>query len=408
MQRHLALDIDRVEAIVDVANIVRERSGEDGRPADLARLSAVVGALADRLRDNDVLVYGLVDASLLTDRSLTPDERGELAAWAAEHRIEVVPDADPRILELAELLSIPVVSNDRFLDFYRTHTWIPGSRGRFLTHHHDPGGRVRVRPRVMDVPEEWRLSRKEEESLLKSARLYERETGRGRTDILTRRWLCPAEGCTWFGRKQTRNVRPVPVRKGSDVVCPDHGLRLRDAGPRPACVQMKVVVDGRVRSRFLVDEGQEVLVGRAPSGPRVCRLEPWLDAATAAWTSRTHLSLRLDARGGLVVRDRSTNGTRVRDTRPDGRVEWLRGTSRTLRPRDVVVVHERVVLERSGRVFAFEASEPTTPGRAAAREAPVTMVVHPPPSPAGRGGGSGGGRRAGRGNEPAPKRQRRR
>jgi hypothetical protein len=385
MTRHLTVDPARVDAIVDLSNVVRESALPGRGPADLGRLGAVVRALAEHLRDDDVLVHAVADDNLLTDARLTGAERRQLASWAAAGLLETRPDADPRLLELCRVLRVPVIGGDRFLDHYRTHPWIPGNRNRFLQPYADASGRVRLRPLVMPVPEEWQISRKQEESVLKAARLYDRRTGSGRADVLDRLWRCPVGDCVWFGADTVRPGQAVPLREDGAVVCPEHLAKLRDAGPRPACVQLKVLVDDVVRARFLVGAGQEVLVGRAPAGASACRLQPWLDAGTASWVSRTHVSLRLDRRDGLVVRDLSTNGTRVRVRDPrDGSAEevWLRGAARRLRPRDVVVLHDRVVLERSGRTLAFDESPapPSPPPRVPAPDA--TMIARPalPPS----------------------------
>ncbi|MFD6273952.1 hypothetical protein, partial [Nocardia asteroides] len=136
---HLSLDASGADFVVDVANVVRERSLTDGRPAHLHRLTLLCAALADLARDPSTQVYAMADRSLLTDPDLTRAERALLAGWEERGLVEVLGSPDARILELAHALDMPVVSGDHFLDHHDAFPWVAGDRDTFLLPVPGPG-----------------------------------------------------------------------------------------------------------------------------------------------------------------------------------------------------------------------------------------------------------------------------
>ncbi|MGW5352673.1 FHA domain-containing protein [Streptomyces sp. NPDC004031] len=358
-ERRLTLDTSAAEYVIDVANVVREPALGGERAADLGRLAGLLDALAGFARDPAVQVYAITDRSLLTDGRLTTAERQDLNRWYADGMLEVLPRADDRILELADALGLRVVSADNFLDFHRAYPWIPGDRDRFLRPVLLPDGRIGVRPRVMPVPEEWQVSRKEEEGLLLRAGVVRRwEHSAAHRAVLSREWRCPEPGCPLFGSAD-RPGTALPRRRKDRVLCPTHGLPLTDTGPRRPRAQVKVVMDGTVRGRFMVTEGDPVTVGRAPAGGGVA-LGAWIDDAAVDSVSRSHVVLTYDGRTLSVLDERSANGTRVRRRLPgnDTQEPLPHGVVRALRRGESVVLHERLELLPSGRQFVFE-EDPT-------------------------------------------------
>lgn len=358
-ERRLTLDTSAAEYVIDVANVVREPALGGERAADLGRLAGVLDALAGFARDPAVQVYAITDRSLLTDGRLTPAERQDLNRWYADGMLEVLPRADDRILELADALGLRVVSADNFLDFHRAYPWIPGDRDRFLRPVVLPDGRIGVRPRIMPVPEEWQVSRKEEEGLLLQAGVVRRwEHSAAHRAVLGREWRCPEPGCPLFGSAD-RPGTALPRRRKDRVLCPTHGVPLADAGPRRPRTQVKVVMDGTVRGRFMVTEGEPVAVGRAPAGGGVA-LGAWIDDTAVDSVSRSHVVLAYDGRTLSVLDERSANGTRVRRRLPgNDTLEPLpHGVVRALRRGESVVLHGRLELLPSGRQFVFE-EDPT-------------------------------------------------
>lgn len=354
-EQHLTLDTSAAEYVVDVANVVREPTLGGERPADLARLTGLLDALADLSRDPAVQVYPITDRSLLTDGRLTVQERALLAGWYADGVLEVLPRADDRMLELADALGLRVVSADNFLDFHRAYPWIPGDRDRFLRPVLLPDGRVGVRPRIMPVPEEWQVSRKEEEGLLLRAGVVRRwEPSATYRALLSRDWRCPEPGCPLFGSAD-RPGTALPRRRKDQVLCPTHAVPLSDEGPLPPRAQVKVVLDGTVRGRFMVTEGEPLAVGRAPSRGGVA-LRAWVAGAVVESVSRTHVVLTYRGGGLTVLDERSANGTRVRRRVPgaDTVLPLERGVPHQLRKGEAVMLNERLELLPSGRQFVFE------------------------------------------------------
>ncbi|MFJ3789003.1 hypothetical protein [Kitasatospora sp. NPDC090091] len=401
-EKRLAVDALTADFIVDMANVIRNRGLLGPREADLARFTALLEALAHHARDDSVQVYAVCDHAVLVDGRHTAAERAQLRAWHAEGRIEVLPKADDRVLELADSTGRPVVSEDNFAEYHRTYPWIPGCADRFLRPvavDAPPG--IAVRRRVVPVPAEWQVSRKEEEGLLLAAGLYDRRgSGGPRRDLLGRRWGCPEPDCPAFGTRP-RATGPLPLRRSGTVTCPTHLKPLTDLGPAPHRSQIKVRIDGTVRARRLITEGADLVVGRAPAeGPGGLALAAWLGPRALDWISRSHVTISHTGSGGLVVRDTSANGTVIR--RRGGESVRLRGQSWTLRRDDVVLLHDEVELMPSGREFAFgeEAGEGADgPGGAGAaltgEEYRATWIV-PPPRPPRPSGPAGRRRRGGR------------
>lgn len=380
-ERRLTLDASAAEYVIDVANVVREPALGGVRAADLARLGGLLEALAEFARDPAVQVYAITDRSLLTDGRLTAAERGTLDRWYRDGLLEVLPRADDRILELADALELRVVSADNFLDFHRAYPWIPGSRDRFLRPFVQPDGTIGVRPRIMPVPPEWQVSRKEEEGLLLEAGVIRRWDRSAHQAVLSRDWRCPEAGCPLFGTAD-RPSTALPRRRKAEILCPTHGLPLADGGPRPRRAQVKVVMDGTVRGRFMVTAGEPLAVGRAPAGGGIV-LSTWIDDTAVESVSRTHVVLSYDGRGLSVVDARSANGTRVRRSRPDGDelAPLPHGELWHLRRGDSVVLHDRLELLPSGRQFVFEEdlADGTVGPRAGAGGAEPTMMRVPWP-----------------------------
>nr|WSX76407.1 FHA domain-containing protein [Streptomyces sp. NBC_00899] len=366
-EHRLTLDSSAAEYVIDVANVVREPALGGTRAADLGRLAGLLDGLADFARDPAVQVYPITDRSLLVDGRLTPAERQLLECWYRDGVLEVLPRADDRILELADALGLRVVSADNFLDFHRAYPWIAGDRDRFLRPVLEPGGRIGVRPRIMPVPEEWQVSRKEEEGLLLQAGVVRRwERSAQHRAVLSRDWRCPENGCPLFGSAD-RPGTALPRRRKDRVLCPTHGVQLADTGPLRPRAQVKVVMDGTVRGRFMVTEGDPVAVGRAPAGGGVA-LGAWVGDSAVESVSRTHVVLSYDGGALSVLDERSANGTRVRTRLPGGESTGPleHGVTRRLRKGESVVLHDRLELLPSGRQFVFE--DDPTDGTVTARE----------------------------------------
>src|SRR6185369_910504 len=166
---HLTCIGGQADFVVDLSNVVRNASLGGDRKSDLDRFFALIEALADLIHDDQVKVCAIGDWSLVgTDSDLTDDEKRTLRRWRNRGLIEMYPQADPRILQLAdEFPALCVVTSDNYDDFHRVYPWLPDNRDRFFEAAPGRAGGVKAVRRIIKPRAEWQLSRKEEESLLK-------------------------------------------------------------------------------------------------------------------------------------------------------------------------------------------------------------------------------------------------
>jgi hypothetical protein len=192
--------------------------------------------------------------------------------------------------------------------------------------------------------------------------------------LLARVWKCPESNCSSFGggdsdspfadmRKVTSPVaQPPPTLKAGVPTCPRHGVKLSDAGPRPAVEVLSVRIDDVLRRRFVVAEGQPVVVGRAPEGDGGVMLGQWLSDDARKWISRGHASFALTG-GDLTVQDVSTNGTGIRPGGTDDddqRITLAREETRVLGPTDVVELYAGVNVGRARMWATGGVSQPAS------------------------------------------------
>nr|BFE68135.1 hypothetical protein GCM10020092_014360 [Actinoplanes digitatis] len=310
-------------------------------------------------------VYAVVPRGLLSDADLTSNERMVVRRWADDGVVEVVPQLDDRVFEVAELLGLPVLTRNRAEQFRDRRPWVE-EPGRLLAAVTGAAGPVLVarvgRGEIPAVGEPSPMGKK----------------------LLARVWSCPESNCNAFDsggdpdspfadmRKVTAPVaQPPPSLRSGAPTCPRHNARLRDSGPRPTVEVLSVRIDGVVRKRFVVSEDKPVVVGRAPEGGGIM-LGQWLTEDARKWISRGHV--RLSLRGGeLTAQDVSTNGTGIRpggSQDDDQRITLNRDESRTLAANDVVELYAGVNV---GRAKLWSTGGVTQPSSVMA-EAP-TMAI---------------------------------
>jgi hypothetical protein len=342
IEARLTTDPALARAVVDLSEIVRYADLDGGRPASMLRLGLVIDALGRHVAEENVPVYAVVPRGLLSDADLTSNERMVVLRWADDGVVEVVPQLDDRVLEVAELLGLPVLTRTRAERFRDRRPWVEDP-GRLLAAVPGAGGPVLVarvgRGEVPPVAEPSPLGQK----------------------LLSRVWGCP-ENCTAYGsggdpdspfadmRKTTSPVsQPPPALRAGVPTCPRHGTRLRDAGPRPAVEVLSVRIDGIIRQRFVVSTEKPVVVGRAPEGGGGVMLGQWLTDDARKWISRGHVRFALHS-GELSAQDVSTNGTGIRPNGSlddDQRVTLNRDEIRTLGQDDVVELYANVHVGRA-------------------------------------------------------------
>ena len=376
LEDNLARSVDEAEFVVDLSNVVRERSFGGPGARSLRRLHLLLQALITHTGDRDVRAYLVADESLLGSPREFPDQADvdRLRSWVAENLVEEVPDADERLLEIAGMTEIPVISGDTYVNHRDEHRWIQGNTWQFLQPVAGPNGTVVLTPLDMGFRSAAEISHRKEIDAFKVAGLL----GPGRVPligILSRSWRCPDRRCTLYDVHRGNRVLPPRMYRGKPT-CQIHGTTLIDNGPRPGMAQMKVVIDGLVAARFTLAEGSETRVGRNPQ-PGVS-LYGLVDPDVAGRVSREHVLVVFE-RGRVTVRDVSTYGSRMRRAGKRGQMgEWEtmpRGAERPFRPGDEVELAPGVVITRSGRRFPDElpgawqnsplSSPPSAPGATA-------------------------------------------
>lgn len=304
IEGRVSTDPDLVRAVLDLAEVAHYQDLDRGRPASLLRLGLVMDALGRHLEEDTVPVYAVVHRAMLSDADLTSNERMVVRRWADDGLVEVLDNPGDRMLEVADLLGLPVLSRGRF-DGKRGHyPWLLEQPGRLLAPVPSPGGAALVaQVGGGSVPTSGEISPV-------GARL------------LSRIWRCPEPGCALFGsgdggafadlraQRPASGQAPPSLRTGAPT-CPRHGTRLSDAGPRPRTQVLAVRIGGLIRKRFVLTAGKPVLIGRAPDQEEGITLGQWLNDETRRWISRAHV--RVELRGAdVLVRDVSTNGSGIR------------------------------------------------------------------------------------------------
>jgi hypothetical protein len=355
IEGRLRTDPALARAVLDLSEVVRYADLDGGRPASMLRLGQVVDALGRHVAEENVPVYAVVPRGLLSDADLTSNERMVVRRWADDGIVEVVPSLDDRVLEVGELLGIPVLTRSRFDNFRDRRPWVT-EPGRLLAPVPGAGGPVLVaRVGRGDIPAVGEPSQM-------GARL------------LSRVWSCPDANCSSYGvaggsdspfadlRTFTSPVaQPPPSLRTGAPTCPRHDTRLTDAGPRPVVEVLSVRIDGIVRQRFVVSAEAPVVVGRAPEGGGIM-LGQWLTDDARKWISRGHVQFEL--RGTeLTAQDVSTNGTGVRpggSMDDDQRITLGRNETRSMASADVVELYAGVHVGRARNWASGGVSQPVS------------------------------------------------
>jgi hypothetical protein len=345
IEARLSTDPALARAVVDLSEIVRYADLDGGRPASSVRLGLVIDALGKRFAEENVPVYVVAPRGLLSDTDLTSNERMVIRRWADDGKVEVVPQMDDRVYEVAELLGLPVITRGRGDQVRGRRPWVD-EPGRLLAAVAGEGGAPVLMARV---------GRDQQPKPAERSPMGQR--------MLARIWRCPESNCNSFGtggdpdspfadmRTFTSPVsQPPPALRGGAPACPRHGAKLRDIGARPAVEVLSVRIDGVIRKRFVVSTDQPVVVGRAPDGGGGVMLGQWLTEDARKWISRGHVQFELRPDGGLTAQDVSTNGTGIRpggSPNDDDRITLGRHETRQLAPTDVVELYGGVNVGRS-------------------------------------------------------------
>jgi hypothetical protein len=320
IERRLTADPLAAGAVVDLAEAARSADLDGGRPAALLRLGLFVDGLSRQLSDGGIGLYAVAERGLLSDTDFTSNERMVLRRWSDDGLIEIVPPGSQvmgRVREISGLTGLPAISR----------TALPTHPGPVYTASASSGGVA-----------------------LKLA-----TTGQSpRPHAVTGRvWRCSTPGCPSFGQSHGQGAgQPPPALLGGVPVCPRHGDRLQDQGPRPWSVAMAVRIGGQVRTHFVATTGRRTMVGRAPDDPTGVTIGSWLDEEGTRRVSRNHVLI--EARDGIVMAtDVSTNGVivlgRTSATAQPRRVTLGRDQPYVVGEWDEIELHPQVTLGRIDR-----------------------------------------------------------
>ncbi|KAB1906017.1 FHA domain-containing protein [Micromonospora sp. AMSO31t] len=371
IEGRVTTDPSLARAVVDLAEVIRWQDLDGGRPASLLRLGMVIDALSRQMEEDSVPVYAIVHRALLSDADLTSNERMVVRRWADDGLVEVLDHPGDRMLEVADLLGLPVLTRLRFDGLGGRWPWL-GQAGRVLAPVPGAGGPVFI-AHVGGGQNPATGSRS--------------PVG---AKLLARQWRCPEPGCALFGGgggggafadlarvDRAPAGQPPPTLRNGVPTCPRHGTRLGDAGPRPRTAVLAVRIGGLVRQRFALTENQPVAVGRAPEATGGIVLGQWLNDEARRWISRNHVRLELRV-GEVVVTDTSTNGSGVRPggsmAEPD-RIALAPQQSRVLGEGDLVELYPGVQVGRADEMASDAKFSPTS----VMAEAPTMAMRLPRP-----------------------------
>jgi FHA domain len=256
------------------------------------------------------------------------------------------------LLRIAEETGLPVITRDRFRGHRSEFPWLDGSDDAVLEPWVDRIGQVALRHVTLDKLLAWDESVNQELDMLVQQGLSRQ------AEVLGRYWSCPEPRCPRHDPARSRFVL-LPVVRGGRLVCDQHGLEMRDMGPRPRVAQLKIMLHGQEQQRFSVAQGTPVTVGRSAAG---IDLVPFLDERAASFVSRDHLRFSLDA-DRLTVTDTSRNGT-VLILRDGTRLDFHRAT-RAFMVGDRAQINSSLEIIRSGRRYPSE-----LPGQGRGPDAP--------------------------------------
>ncbi|MEV8516705.1 FHA domain-containing protein [Dactylosporangium sp. NPDC051484] len=349
IEQRLTVDPLAVGGVIDLVEAARSVDLDGGRPAALLRLGQFVDALSRRLGDGNVGLYAIAERGAMSDTDFTSNERMVLRRWSDDGLIEMLPPGarvNARVREVAHLTGVPVI----------TRSPLPGHPGLVYLTASAPGGmELILAPAIGASPRPH--------------------------PVLARYWRCPAPDCPVLGRPPAAGAGQAPPALPSGApICPRHGDRLLDAGPRPMATMLAVRINGGVRTRFPVSAVRPVVVGRAPEDPNGVTIGNWLNEESSRRVSRNHL--RFELRDGmLLVTDVSTNGAavlaRTGPTAAPREIELNRGEPKALGEWDEVEIYPEITVGRADRPPA-DAPKGGAPNSVMA-DAPTMALRLPPP-----------------------------
>jgi hypothetical protein len=292
-----------VDAVVDLSNVTRDASL--GFSYDKAAWSRWERLQSAWIRETGTGAFVLVADDTLRPRLSRADQVRYDQALQSGHLVECpTTETDGTLLARAVADQCAVISRDAFIDHRRE----PGVTELAVFKWSATRGRVTFR----------RISMERPLSLVESRRIDKQELLKMGLDsnspVLDQPWRCTNAGCS-------ADLVVYPnVRKG-DPRCPSCDSFLTSDRPWKEPVWVKILVGDEVCVQQLLEDGDEVILGRE-SSPDVLDVSAFLDGSEQSRISRRHLLLRNEG-GHIRAEDLdSTNGTTVASP-VVGKRQWL-------------------------------------------------------------------------------------
>jgi hypothetical protein len=316
-------------ALVDLSNVCRH----DGH-ARWNRFEMLRQALRRRSVGR---LHAIGDSSLRY--GLSRRDQGDLEAAVRRREVELVPYADPHLVERAlDDDTATIVSNDRFVGLRAVFPALDGF-DRMLRFRFEGTGAV-LSPGRLEPVDATSASQAIERDALRPLGYRTPED----RNLLRWDWRCPGGTCPLGGLPQ---LDALPRAEAGVAVCPLCDAALLRLGLVGDGIEIRLLVAGDVLERVTLAAGASVEIGRR-IGAGVVPVGHLLDDEASRSVARSHL--RIENRSGrLGVRDLgSRTGTRI--VRVDGASTALRpGSPLLLRPEDRVSVAGVLELELAGR-----------------------------------------------------------
>ncbi|MGW4692072.1 SAV_2336 N-terminal domain-related protein [Kitasatospora cineracea] len=208
------------DALLDLFGLIRTG------PADLVeQVYAILQALITHRGDPATGLHAVVDPAVLD--ALRGPDLAAVRDWIDNDLIETAEPHGDRLLELATILDVPVISPVPLPSGHPLSLWVTR-----LVPHLEADGTVRLQPQPPATP---------------------RPAFADFGYLLQRNWRCPTEGCTRYA--PAFEPPPLPSIEGLDIVCTEHRTRLTPTSPRPAVAHFKAVTERFCSAQFSVEEG---------------------------------------------------------------------------------------------------------------------------------------------------------
>jgi hypothetical protein len=318
--------------IVDLSPVARV-----GEWADWRRVDALVKAWKQR-QDSRAVVYGVADESLL--RRLDEFGRREFRRWQREGRAQQGRWADEIVCEMGEEHPYAaIITSDMYRDLRRRFPYLQGC-DRFYTFDISDRLDVEIIRRPLEPITESEMSLYEENAERTPKGL---KTAVGQRLLLSE-WACDNSGCFWSSKPA---IEEFPRNENGRAVCPQCGERLRRLGEARHTVELKVLVDGKVRERVPLVEGSSVTIGRG-GGELRFDVRLVMEEKAANQVSRNHIQVTNQA-GRLLFTDMgSRNGSTLRRSNGDA-APLVSEIQQVLGERELVQIPGGMGLMRSGK-----------------------------------------------------------